>query len=249
MTLHVTAPPAASADAAGGADASPSASDQPTVDHPQRPMDDGAPCAARPPTVVDRPQNRDAHPPGLPPRLRDPAHRQSHPTRRRMTQPSAPPPAGHATTITSSGLCICRGTRPPPRPARSCVARTSSAARPECQQVRSTRSGQSGSTRRDGAGVGTESLRLVDCVVAWLPLHHGQRRGLRCSRVQAPRSAACVSVAVSVPLRAFRRSGSRSRSSEKRRGRPGPASAPVAAGRDAVRLPQQPRVWAADQLG
>ena len=79
-------------------------------------------------------------------------------------------------------------------------------------QTRQRRRGRESPASAESAGetrrlvvVQTESLLVVDCVVARLPLHQGQQRGLPCSTVQAHRSAACVSVAVSVPLRRFRR--------------------------------------------
>ena len=42
------------------------ARDRGTALDPQRAMDDGAACAARPPAMVNRPQGRDAHPARLP---------------------------------------------------------------------------------------------------------------------------------------------------------------------------------------
>ena len=57
----------------------------------KRAMDDAAARAPGPAAMVDRPQDRDAHPPRLPRRRDDPAAHQSHTTRRRITR-AAPPP-------------------------------------------------------------------------------------------------------------------------------------------------------------
>ena len=51
---------------------------------PERAMDHAATRAARPPTNVNRPQDRDAHPQRLPRPRRHPADRQSHPARHRL---------------------------------------------------------------------------------------------------------------------------------------------------------------------